>query len=299
MKATLVHNPTAGNGAVTRDMLTALLHKANFTPTYQSSKIGELTAALAEPADLIVVAGGDGTVAKVLTQMPDRKVPVAILPLGTANNIASSFGIGGALDEIALGLHHASERKLDIGMARGPWGCCWLVEGIGLGALVRTAERLGKPNGSRVDKLDEARKAVRKMLKKVEPDRMRILVDDEPLPDAQLMVEILNIACAGPRLFLVPETDMGDGLVDVAILEPDQRKEMRRWLKDKRPSGPPPLTVRRGRKVSIYWDGTPMHVDDDTPPFGDGKVAVEFELEDRQTTILVPKKVDGDPGVPK
>ena len=298
MKATLVHNPKAGDGAVTRDELTDLLHKANITPFYQSSKIGELTAVLAEPADLVVVAGGDGTVAKVLTQMPDRKVPVAILPLGTANNIASSFGIGGPLDELAIGLQHADERKLDIGMARGPWGCCWVVEGIGLGALVRTAVQLGDPDGSREDKLAAARKAVRKILKKVEPDRVRILVDDEPLPDAQLMVEILNIACAGPRLFLAPDTDMGDGLIDVAILEPDQRKEMRRWLEDERPSGPPPLTFRRGRKVSIVWDGTPMHVDDDTPPQEDGMVAVEFELEDQQATILVPR-VDGQPGVPE
>lgn len=66
MKAILVHNPTAGDYRYSRGELTDLLHRTGITPFYQSSKVGELTAALAEPADLIVVAGGDGTVAKVL-----------------------------------------------------------------------------------------------------------------------------------------------------------------------------------------------------------------------------------------
>jgi diacylglycerol kinase (ATP) len=298
MKATLVHNPTSGEGEMTREALTDLMHKAGITPYYQSSKIGELTAVLAEPTDLIVVAGGDGTVAKVLTQMPDRGVPVAILPLGTANNVASSFGIGGELDELALGMRNAEERKLDVGMARGPWGCCYVVEGIGFGALVRTSIALGKPDGSREDKLAAARKRLRKVLKKAEPDRLHILLDDEPMPDAQLMVEVLNIACAGPRLFLAPDTDMADGLIEVGVLEPDQRDEMRRWLEDERPSGPPPMTFRRGQKVNIFWDGTPLHVDDDTPPAEDSKVAVEFSLEKRSVKVLAPK-VEGEPGVPE
>ncbi len=297
MKATLVHNPTAGDGELSREALTDLLHKAGLTPFYQSSKIGELTAVLGEPADLIVVAGGDGTVAKVLTQMPDRGVPVAILPLGTANNIASSFGIGGAVDELALGLRDAAEHKLDMGMARGPWGCCYVVEGLGLGALVRTAEKLGKPDGSRQDRLKAARRKVRKILKKAAADRLRITVDGELLPDRQLMVEVLNIACAGPRLFLAPDTDMGDGLIEVGVLEPEQRQEMRRWLEDERPSGPPPMTFKRGRKVSIAWDGTPLHVDDDTPPAEGGRVAVELELQQRAVSILVPAST-GRPGVP-
>ena len=296
MKATLVHNPTSGEGEMSREALTDLLHKAGITPFYQSSKIGELTAVLGLPTDLIVVAGGDGTVAKVLTQMPDRGVPVAILPLGTANNIASSFGIGGELGELAVGLRDAAEQKLDIGMARGPWGCCWVVEGIGLGALVRTAIKLGKPDGDREDRLKAARNKLRKLLKKAEPDRMKILLDDEPMPDAQLMVEVLNIACAGPRLFLAPDTDMGDGLIEVGVLEPDQRQEMRRWLEDELPSGSPPMTFRRGFKVSVVWDGTPLHVDDDTPPAEDGKVAVEFAIEKRAVNVRVPR-VDGRPGV--
>lgn len=52
--------------------------------------------------------------------MPDRTVPVAILPLGTANNIARSLGIAGTPHELAESWHIEHARKLDIGAANGP-----------------------------------------------------------------------------------------------------------------------------------------------------------------------------------
>ena len=164
-----------------------------------------------------------------------------------------------------------------------------MVEGIGCGALVRTAEQIGKAHDdSPEDKLKAARQTLRRILKKAEPYRLRIMVDDAPLPEEQLMVEVLNIACAGPRLRLVPTADMGDGQLDVVVLEPGQREAMRDWLADDRPLGPPPLSRWRGRKVGIVWDGTPMHVDDDLPPPEGGPALVELALEGEPATLLVP-----------
>lgn len=290
MRATLVHNPTSGESRIGRDDLNRVLRDAGITPYYQSSKIGELTAVLAEDTDLIIVAGGDGTVAKVLTQMPDRRIPVAILPIGTANNIANSFGIGGALAEIAAGLCGAERRHLDVGLAHGPWGCCWFVEGIGVGALVRAAERVGKPDGTSAERLEAARREIRKVLKKAEPDRVQVVLDGVPLPVDHLMVEILNITCGGPRLQLAPDIDPGDGLLDVIMVEPHQRKAMRRWLDDEHPEGPAPASRWRGRKISMVWEGTPLHIDDDLPSPEEDAVTIDLELAPDPVTILVPRQ---------
>jgi diacylglycerol kinase family enzyme len=54
-------------------------------------------AALGKPWDLVAVAGGDGTVAKAARHMPDRNVPLALLPIGTANNVAHSLDLLGEL----------------------------------------------------------------------------------------------------------------------------------------------------------------------------------------------------------
>jgi diacylglycerol kinase (ATP) len=295
MKAILIHNPSAGRGDPGREALIDMLHNAGYTPSYQMSNVGELTAALNEPADVVVVAGGDGTVCKVLTQMPARDVPVAILPLGTANNIASSFGIGGPVAEIAVRLHTAERRRLDIGQATGPWGRSLFIEGAGLGALVRLADSFSGRDDKGEARLTAARRSLRKLLKEIEPDRVEVLLDGQALPKRHLMVEVLNIAYGGPRLLFAPDVDPGDGQLDVLVLESERREDMRQWLKEE-PVGRPPMTQLRGRKISIVWDGTPLHVDDDLPPAVDGLAAVELELTREAATILVPA-VDGRPGV--
>jgi diacylglycerol kinase family enzyme len=44
-------------------------------------------------ADLIVIGGGDGTISKALPQLLKLKKPVAVLPLGTANDFARTIGL--------------------------------------------------------------------------------------------------------------------------------------------------------------------------------------------------------------
>ena len=92
MRATLFHNPTAGHKA-TKDDILAAMKLADFDVRYISVKDASLEEAFEKKADLFVIAGGDGTITEVLTKLPDRTMPVALLPLGTANNIARSLGI--------------------------------------------------------------------------------------------------------------------------------------------------------------------------------------------------------------
>jgi hypothetical protein len=91
MDALLFHNPHVGSGDHSKkDMLEIL---SGFRVTYCSTKGPDFKAMLKETADMVVVAGGDGTVRKVITGIVDRAIPIAILPLGTANNLATSLGI--------------------------------------------------------------------------------------------------------------------------------------------------------------------------------------------------------------
>ena len=169
------------------------------------------------------------------------------------------------------------------------------VEGAGLGALVRLADSFSRRDNKGKARLDAARLSLRKLLKAMEPDRVEVRLDGRRLPTRHLMVEVLNIAYGGPRLLFAPDVDPGDGQLDVLLLESRQRKDMRKWLKEE-PVGRPPMTQLRGRKISIVWDGTPLHVDDDRPPKIKGLAAVELELTSEAATILVPA-VNGQPGV--
>ena len=95
------------------------------------------------------MAGGDGTVAGVTRRMVGRGVPVAILPSGTANNIARSLGLlKRPFEELVRGWRDARRVKLDVGIAYGPWGQRYFVEGLGAGLfaelLVRSEQNQGR-----------------------------------------------------------------------------------------------------------------------------------------------------------
>ena len=92
MRVTLIHNPGAGRQEYDAKALMKLLRRAGHRPRYQSSKDKGWDRALDKRADLVVVAGGDGTVAAVARRMVRRGVPVAVLPAGTAVPSASPKG---------------------------------------------------------------------------------------------------------------------------------------------------------------------------------------------------------------
>jgi diacylglycerol kinase family enzyme len=101
MRALLVHNPTAGTKSHDKDSIIDALHLADFKVDYVSTKEDGVKEALKNAAELVVAAGGEGTVAYVFKHMQDYSVPIGVLPLGSANNIARSLGIAGTPAELA------------------------------------------------------------------------------------------------------------------------------------------------------------------------------------------------------
>ena len=86
-RITLVQNPGAGAGAAAQRQLLHVLEAAGHvvTPVEPDHELGR---DLAQRADVVIAAGGDGTVLGVARRLVYSKVPLAILPLGTANNLA-------------------------------------------------------------------------------------------------------------------------------------------------------------------------------------------------------------------
>ena len=286
MRTVLLHNPSAGDGRPGADEILAALRGAGLAPSYRSTKGADLAEALREPADLVVVAGGDGTVAEVVTAVPDRSVPVAILPLGTANNVARSLGLApGDLHDLAAGWRTARPRPLDVGVAAGPWGRRRFVEGVGLGARARAMALAGEAEAG--EKLRRGRDAFRRALAEAAPLPVRIVLDGRELPGPLLLIEALNIAYAGPALRLAPEADPGDGLLDAACLGPERRDAALAWLAAP-DRGAAPVVVRRGRALRIEWDGAPLRVDDELPSAPGRACTIEVALEPRPATVLVP-----------
>ena len=71
--------------------------------------------ALQEDADLVLAAGGDGTINEVVNGMAGSRVPLGILPGGTANVLAVELGLGTRIDRVARMLRHCLPERIALG----------------------------------------------------------------------------------------------------------------------------------------------------------------------------------------
>ncbi len=89
---------------------------------------------------MIVAAGGDGTINEVVEGMVHSRVPLAILPAGTANVLAMEMKLGGRLERVAELLEECSPRRIPVGRLICDGGRVdrhfMLMAGIGLDAHI-------------------------------------------------------------------------------------------------------------------------------------------------------------------
>ena len=79
----------------------------------------QVKRALADGAEVLFVWGGDGTVQRSVDAMAGSKTPLAILPAGTANLLATNLGIPQDIERaVAIGLR-GERRSLDVGRFNG------------------------------------------------------------------------------------------------------------------------------------------------------------------------------------
>jgi diacylglycerol kinase (ATP) len=114
-------------------------HNVTLAPTTGPRTAGAIVRAQIERgADLIVVAGGDGTINEVLDGMDRSGVPLGILPAGTANVLAMEMRLGRDPVAAARRLHQWTPRHIAVGELRqgDETRRFLLMAGIGLDAHV-------------------------------------------------------------------------------------------------------------------------------------------------------------------
>jgi len=273
VRVTLIHNPGAGKQASDADDLKKLLERAGHKVRYQSSKEARWKKALKKPADLVVVAGGDGTVGRVVRRMPGREVPVALLPSGTANNIARSLGQHERpFEELVRGWENARQVRLDVGVARGPWGERYFIEGVGAGVF---ADLLAHSDPKKAKKRKKARNPVegglrrlRQQAARARPVQICAALDGEDISGEYLLFEALNLRYIGPNLFLTANSNPGDGRFELVMVSEAERSRLlyylEHWQDDRERLAI--LPSKTGSRLEIEWTGFPLHIDDKLQP---------------------------------
>jgi diacylglycerol kinase (ATP) len=295
MKAILLHNAKAGNherpGA---EQLLRAVRDAGHAVIYQSTADEGAKRMNLEGVELVIAAGGDGTVHKAALAVAERNIPLAILPLGTANNLARTFGMPANPLAFLRRLDRARRVRLDVGIAEGPWGKCPFIEAAGAGVLAQTIWSLSHPRGAAAPSVESARERLKELLTGMPACRWEVQIDEKSFFANLLLVEAMNIPSAGPNLRLAPGANPGDGLLDFVFLEESDREAFRAFLAATAADrdGLPPVKTIRGRTLQLHGPAAGrIHADDYSWP----EEAAPSDQRDNAITLsvhLAPKAVE-------
>jgi diacylglycerol kinase family enzyme len=274
VRVTLIHNPGAGSKNADGDKLLKLLEEAGHQVRVQSADDDGWKEALSRPADVVAVAGGDGTVARVAKAMVGRGMALAPLPAGTANNISRTLGlVERPWEELIRAWPEARRVKLDIGVAKGPWGERYFVEGVGAGlfaCLLQSPHRARKRAKAKPpdERVVSALERLKKQADTCKPVQMTASLDGHDLSGGYLLFEVLNIAYVGPNLFLAPDSQPGDGNFDVVLVTEAERERLKTYLSTWQENRErlAVLPSHRGKQLRLEWTGFELHIDDELWP---------------------------------
>ncbi len=293
MDVTLMHNPKAGVDGFSKKELLREFERAGHEVDYYSTKSKKFARGLINPKGVVVVAGGDGTFKKIARRLIGRNVPIAILPLGTANNIARSLGVGKTDRRIIRQLASAREVKFDVGMARGPWGHLPFFEAVGAGLVPEMISHHASNEHNGVPDAVETHGGVRggvHLLRKVLDDmrgrEFTIKLDVAEFTGKYLLIEAMNIPSIGPGFALAPHAHPGDGRLDVVIVRENQRRDLARHVAGDVAKENRAFKVHRTRRLVISCASPVLHLDDELWPASSEKlpqtvkpIARSYELE--------------------
>ncbi|MGV3768155.1 MAG: diacylglycerol/lipid kinase family protein [Chitinophagaceae bacterium] len=262
----LLHNPNAGDEAHSKEKLIHQIEEEGYNCRYSSTKEKGWDK-LKDDTDLIVMAGGDGTIRKVMLKFfanEKTDIPFTLLPLGTANNIARTFNIKGKTIDIIKSWRNGKVSKVDIGKYNG--GGLFL-ESYGAGLfplLMKTMKRRTDEAPAPEEELLKALELFHATVLSAEAVPYKLIVDGEDRSGKYLMVEIMNMRSIGPNLLMAPHADTGDGKFEVIAVGENERtllaEHIRRKMSD--PTDAFPFQPIVAENVEMSWNGKNGHADD-------------------------------------
>ncbi len=179
-------------------------------------------AALAAGTDMVIAAGGDGTVRVVCAELARTGVPVGIVPLGTGNLLARNLHLplrpAEALDVALSG----QDRAIDAVEVRGdelPETCFTVMAGLGFDAAVMAgaSEALKAQLGWRAYVVSAMRNF------RYPASRVEVSVDDGPFVRHRARTVVVgNVGLLQAGIPLLPDARFDDGRLDVVVVAPQR-----------------------------------------------------------------------------
>lgn len=294
----LLHNPGAGDEEHSKDELISTLKGHGFDCRYSSTKKKNICKDIEPDVDMLVIAGGDGTIRGVVEDLLDRKMlekswPIGLLPLGTANNIAKTLNIQGEPEQIIKSWEQPKVKKYDVGRLYDVPESKFFLESFGYGVFPYLMMEMKKTGKEKVDipekKLQAALELLHKIILSYESKQCTLEIDGVDHSGNYLLAEVMNTQSIGPNLLLAPQADPGDGHLEVVLVPEQDREKLALYVQHKLDGVEEDdydFHSITGKNVYISWEGTHVHVDDEVVKLKKSAL-IKIELKEALLEFLV------------
>ncbi|HZO70685.1 MAG TPA: diacylglycerol kinase family protein [Ktedonobacteraceae bacterium] len=308
MKTILILNPVSGTSMMASSdhapednetVILAALREYDIIPevwhTTEEDPGKELAKKAAdEGAELVIAAGGDGTIHAVAGGLIGTKSTLGIIATGTMNNLARSLQISEEIRQACQVIAQGDIKQVDVGQINGH--VFLEVAGIGLDAALFPAAEEIKTAGV----LSTMRGVVGGLFKlfTFRPTRMKITFDDHKSRSYHaIQVTICNSPSYGAHLQVAPEALMDDGLLDVVIYKNFSKLEYIRHaisISQGRRTLQPGISHHRSRSLQVTSD-EPIEFHADGIPHGYTPASVKVVAG--ALRVRIPQKAAEEPAM--
>ncbi len=297
-RAAVIVNPIkVGDGVAFRRKVTRALAVRGFDdPLWLETREDDAGNAMAKRAienesDLVLVAGGDGTVRVVCAALAYTGIPVGVIPAGTGNLLARNLHIPLDLDDALERILEGRDRRIDLVKVHGDeldTDRFAVMAGLGLDAAIISdaPPHLKRQIGWTADLVSAAKNIHHPSV------RVRITLDDDLVMERRVRTVVVgNVGMLQANIPLLPDARPDDGLLDVVLIAP---RRVTQWpivvwrLMSRTNRADMYLERFTGRKVEITA-AVDVQRQLDGDPIGPGR-SLTAEIEAGALIARVPKR---------
>lgn len=223
-RAVLLYNVRAGKGKIEQNVerIIGIFRETEYDIQPLPIQFGMNPFDRCGAVDLVVVAGGDGTINYVVNAMMDRQlsIPLGIIPAGTANDFAGAVGMSRNILKAAHQIAHGNEELIDCGVVeqlkRGGSHDIYFVNIFSFGIFTTTSQHTPERIKHRIGKMAYLVAAF-KELSRVHGIPLTITTNAESFSCTALLGLVFNGETAG-RIPLARKSSLRDGVFDCVFL---------------------------------------------------------------------------------